>query len=173
MNDLSIIVDKLVSYARKNLGLAREDEMCARNAVLDALGSPEYSFSGAECKDRSPEGLIEEFVGVCVENGIFTAEQAEEYTDKVMGALTLSPQHIRRYFAWRAARDGKKATDWFYTYCVKNDYVKKSKLDKNPRFEEGGLIITINKAKPEFRDPKKAASGNSVKGGYPKCAICR
>ena len=173
MNDLSIIVDKLVSYARKNLGLAREDEMCARNAVLDALGSPEYSFSGAECKDRSPEGLIEEFVGVCVENGVFTAEQAEEYTDKVMGALTLSPQHIRRSFAWRAAQDGKKATDWFYTYCVKNDYVKKSKLDKNPRFEEGGLIITINKAKPEFRDPKKAASGNSVKGGYPKCAICR
>lgn len=91
-----------------------------------------------------------------------------------MGALTLSPKEIRRRFSAEAKRAGSRAaTDWFYGYCVKNDYVKKSKLDKNPRFEENGLVITINKAKPEFRDPKKAASGNSVKGGYPKCAICR
>ena len=30
-------------------------------------------------------------------------------------------------------------------------------LNKNLRFDtENGLTITINKAKPEFRDPKKA-----------------
>ena len=173
MNDLSVVVDKLVSYARKNLMLARENEICARNAVLDALGSPEYAYTGAECRDSSPEQLLQEFTSVCEREGIFSEEEAEEYTDKVMGALTASPQNIRRAFMWRERENSKSATDWFYTYCVKNDYVKKSKLDKNPRFEQGGLIITINKAKPEFRDPKKAVSGNSVKGGYPKCAICR
>ncbi len=47
-------------------------------------------------------------------------------------------------------------------------------LDKNPRFDtSNGLTITINKAKPEFRDPKKAAKGNSVDGGFAKCVICR
>ena len=47
-------------------------------------------------------------------------------------------------------------------------------LDKNPRFDtENGLTITINKAKPEFRDPKKAKAGNSVDGGFAKCVICR
>ena len=173
MNDLSVVVDKLVSYARKNLMLARENEICARNAVLDALGSPEYAYTGAECRDSSPEQLLQEFTSVCEREGIFSEDEAEEYTDKVMGALTASPQNIRRAFMWRERENSKSATDWFYTYCVKNDYVKKSKLDKNPRFEQGGLIITINKAKPEFRDPKKAVSGNSVKGGYPKCAICR
>ncbi|MGN0824706.1 MAG: galactose-1-phosphate uridylyltransferase, partial [Candidatus Coproplasma sp.] len=48
-----------------------------------------------------------------------------------------------------------------------------AKLDKNPRFESNGLIVTINKAKPEFRDPKKAKAGNSVDGGFAKCVICR
>lgn len=45
---------------------------------------------------------------------------------------------------------GKVATDWFYNYCVRNDYVKKAKLDNS--LESNGLVITINKAKPEFSD---------------------
>ena len=63
---------------------------------------------------------------------------------------------------------------WLYNYCVNNKYVKKDVLDKNPRFDtSNGLTITINKAKPEFRDPKKAKAGNSVDGGFAKCVICR
>ncbi len=173
MNKLSAVIDKLVCYARKNLGLSAENEIYARNAVLDVLGSPDYAFTGETCTDTAPDMLLGELASVCGEEGIFTGDEREEYADKVMGALTLSPSEIRRRFARRLKVNSKSATDWFYSYCVKNDYVKKSRLDKNPRFEEGGLVITINKAKPEFRDPKKAASGNSVKGGYPKCAICR
>ena len=173
MNKLSAVIDKLVCYARKNLGLSAENEIYARNAVLDVLGSPDYAFTGETCTDTAPDMLLGELASVCGEEGIFTGDEREEYADKVMGALTLSPSEIRRRFTRRLKVNSKSATDWFYSYCVKNDYVKKSRLDKNPRFEEGGLVITINKAKPEFRDPKKAASGNSVKGGYPKCAICR
>ena len=174
MNDISIAVDKLVDYARKNLLLSKENEMCARNAVLDALGMPEYAYTGATCDDVYPDGPLKELFAACEAAGLFAPDDEEEYGDRAMGALTLPPEGIRRRFAAEFEGNGAKAaTDWFYTYCVKNDYVKKSKLDKNPRFEEGGLVVTINKAKPEFRDPKKAASGNSVKGGYPKCAICR
>ena len=173
MNDLSVIVDKLTCYARKNLGLSAADEIYARNAVLDVLGAPDYAYTGVTCSDKTPEKLLEELSSVCENMGIFTADEREEYADRVMNALSLSPQNVRMRFAWRLKNSPKSATDWFYDYCVKCDYVKKSKLDKNPRFEEGGLIVTINKAKPEFRDPKKAASGNAVKGGYPKCAICR
>lgn len=174
MNDVSVAVDKLISYARKNLGLAKENEICARNAVLDVLGSPEYAYTGKKSGATSPDEVLGELFSACGSAGIFSEDEREEYADKIMGALTLSPKEIRRRFRAEAKRAGSRAaTDWFYGYCVKNDYVKKSKLDKNPRFEENGLVITINKAKPEFRDPKKAASGNSVKGGYPKCAICR
>ena len=173
MNNLSAVIDKLTSYARKNLGLAQEDEICVRNSLLDILGSPAYTYAGEECSDVSPDALLGELFAVCESEGIFTADEREEYADKVMGALSLRPSAVRKEFAQRLSENSKSATDWFYSYCVKCDYVKKSKLDKNPRFDENGLVITINMAKPEFRDPKKAASGNSVAGGYPKCAICR
>lgn len=174
MEKLSAIIDELVSYARANLGLAKENETAARNAVLDALGCPAYTFTGAVNRDRRPDGLLERLERECVASGIFSAGEAEEYRDRVMGALTLPPQSVRALFNRRlSGGKTKDATDWFYSYCVKNDYVKRGRLDKNLRFAENGLIITINKAKPEFRDPKRAASGNSVAGGYPRCAICR
>lgn len=97
---------------------------------------------------------------------------ADDY-DAIYGALSLTPREINDKFLALAAEDTKKATDWLYNYCVNNDYVKKAVLDKNPRFDAEGLVITINKAKPEFRDPKKAAKGNSVDGGKAKCVICR
>lgn len=100
-------------------------------------------------------------------------ELSEEAKDRVYGAISLLPAEINKKFARLLNESSKEATDWFYSYCVRNDYVKRALLDRNPRFESDGLIITINKAKPEFRDPKKAVSGNSVAGGYPLCSICR
>ena len=35
-----------------------------------------------------------------------------------------------------------------------------------------GTQVLINLAKPEFKNMKKAAAGNSVAGGYPSCTIC-
>ena len=64
------------------------------------------------------------------------------------------------------------AMQWFYDYCVANNYVKRAQLDRNPRFDSHGLTVTINLAKPEFKNMKKAAAGNAVSGGYPKCTIC-
>lgn len=95
--------------------------------------------------------------------------------DAVYGELSLLPSEVDKRFLDILTESGSKAaTDWLYNYCVKNMYVKKSVLDKNPRFDtSNGLTITINKAKPEFRDPKKAVQGNSVDGGFAKCVICR
>ncbi len=101
------------------------------------------------------------------------AELTPDKRDEVYGELSLSPAAICDKFNELCKTNTKAATDWLYDYCVKNDYVKKAILDKNPRFESEGLIITVNKAKPEFRDPKKAASGNKVDGGFCKCVICR
>lgn len=97
-----------------------------------------------------------------------------EIEDEIFGELSLLPSEMdRRFNEIYKVNGSKTATDWLYNYCVKNKYVKKEALDKNPRFEASNLIITINKAKPEFRDPKKAAAGNNVDGGFAKCVICR
>ncbi|MCH5157635.1 MAG: hypothetical protein J1F33_00410 [Clostridiales bacterium] len=98
-----------------------------------------------------------------------------EKEDAIYGELSLLPSAVDKTFSSILKKQGgKAATDWLYNYCVKNMYVKKAVLDKNPRRDtSNGLTITINKAKPEFRDPKKAVQGNSVDGGFCKCVICR
>ncbi|MBD5132365.1 MAG: galactose-1-phosphate uridylyltransferase [Clostridiales bacterium] len=95
--------------------------------------------------------------------------------DAVFGALSLMPSEIdKRFKDILETKGSKAATDWFYRYCVSNKYVKRDELDKNPRFDaSNGLTVTINKAKPEFKDPNKAKAGNSVDGGFAKCVICR
>lgn len=155
--------------------LKRRDADYVRNEILDILSLDSYSSDGIMTLElKTLDVLLEDFVSECVKNGVFKEEESEKYTDAVMGALSLSPSLLEdKFYEIKNTEGSEKATEFFYDYCVANDYVKKSKLDKNPRFEENGLIITINKAKPEFRDAKKAASGNSVKGGYPKCTICR
>ena len=143
MNNLLDIADKFIDYAKKYLELKEEDGIFIRNRVLEVLSESE----GEE----------------------LTADEKDE----IYGLLSLLPSEINAKFHSLLEKDSKKATEWFYDYCVHNDYVKKAVLDKNPRFEVGNLIITINKAKPEFRDPKKAVQGNSVDGGFAKCVICR
>ncbi len=144
MNDIMKKAEELTSYAKENLELDGRDEAYAKNRVLEIL------------------------------QGVEGDELSEEEIDEVFGVLSLLPSRIDERFAGILKNNGSKAaTDWLYNYCVKNEYVKKAKLDKNPRFESNGLIITINKAKPEFRDPKKAKAGNSVEGGFAQCVICR
>lgn len=141
--DIYEYIDKTVEYAEKYLELDPRNEFYVKNTLLGIL-------DGEDVNDLSPE-----------------------VRDAVYGAVSLSPAEINDKFTALEKKNPKKATDWLYDYCVKNDYIKKAVLDRNPRFELDGLVVTINKAKPEYRDPKKAASGNSVEGGYAKCSICR
>lgn len=143
MIDIKQEAENLIAYAKQHLELKADDEIYVKNRVLEVLSKRENK------------------------------ELTTDEKDEIYGLLSLMPSEINAKFKSLLTKDSKKATDWFYDYCVHNDYVKKSVLDKNPRFEVGNLIITINKAKPEFRDPKKAVQGNSVDGGFAKCVICR
>lgn len=101
-------------------------------------------------------------------------EQGElDNGDAVMGALALRPSELQdRFCSIEAKQGGMSAQQWFYNYCVASGYVKRAQLDANPRFDSHDLVVTINLAKPEFKNMKKAAAGNAVAGGYPKCTIC-
>ena len=166
-------LNELIAYAKKNLELDEKNADYVLNGVLPVLGLDTFVPMDVTCGDERPEAPLCRLLDACVEAGLFAEEQRGYVADQVMGALSLLPQEVDDKFHALVSSEGSEAaTEWFYDYSVKNDYVKKEQLDKNPRFDSEGLVITINKAKPEFRDPKKAVSGNSVKGGYPKCTIC-
>ena len=129
-----------------------------------------YAREKLELKERDGEYKANRLLEI-MQSGL----EGAELEDAVYGELSLLPSEIDERFSEIIKESGSKAaTEWLYNYCVNNKYVKKDVLDKNPRFDtENGLVITINKAKPEFRDPKKAKAGNSVDGGFAKCVICR
>lgn len=172
MREVYCALDRLIAYAHEKLGLSQRNEAYVRNTLLDLVGLESYEETGQTYDGRSVSALLNDLVAACERAGLAVAP--DRLTDGVMGALMLSPEAVEEAFAAHMAISSAEATEWLYSYCVLSDYVKKEKLDANPRFTaENGLIVTINRAKPEFRDPKKAVSGNSVKGGYPKCTICR
>ncbi len=168
-------IDALLDYAKRNLDLPKKNVDYARNGIFRLFGLDAYPGEqrDTDVSDETPERLLDELTEACIAEGLFEPQDAEFYRDSVMGELMLSPQEVQTRFVTKLEDMGSGAAlQWFYAYCVKSDYVKKAVLDKNPRFPSQGLIVTINKAKPEFRDPKKAVSGNSTKTGYPKCNIC-
>ncbi len=175
MKEVYATIDSLLEYAEKNLYLPKKNVDYARNGIFRLLGLDAYPGEKQETDvpDETPEKLLDALTAACVSAGLFEPQEAEYFRDGVMGELMLSPKDLQDVFDTKLEDFGSEAAlKWFYGYCVKCDYVKKAVLDKNPRFNSHGLIITINKAKPEFRDPKKAVSGNSTKSGYPKCNIC-
>ncbi len=166
--DFSAALCKLIDYASRRLLLRKRNEIYARNTILMLLGKEGCEERCGHYEGEPLSALLDVLTADVPE------EDRERMQDAVMGAVMLPPAEVEDEFALRYSRSPAQATEWLYGYSVASDYVKKEKLDKNPRFTgKNGLIVTINRAKPEFRDPKKAVSGNSVKGGYPKCSICR
>ena len=147
--------------------------MYALNSILELLNLESVEIVPPENSFEKPDALLEELVAYALQEKRIEEWEQERLCDQVMGLLSLRPSEVQKEFDKRYAVGAKEATDWFYGYCVYNYYVKRARLDKNPRFDVNGLTVTINKSKPEFRDPNKAKAGNSVKGGYPKCVICR
>ncbi len=175
MTEVYRTIEVLLGYAERELSLPKKNVDYVRNGVFRLLGLDAYAgeLSENSMTDETPERLLDEFSAACIAAGLFLPEETEYYRDAVMGELMLSPKDVQSIFDTKQEDEGSRAAlEWFYGYSVKSDYVKKAILDKNPRFNSQGLIITINKSKPEFRDPKKAVSGNSTKTGYPKCNIC-
>ncbi len=169
------VVDRLLSYAKINLVLDERDEIYVRNQIFSLFGLNSYAPTGSVSQDTTPDELLADFAQAGLAAGLFDESQVAHYCDQVMGMCSLTPSGLQdAYVSVLKEAGGSDAMSWLYHYSVANGYVKRALLDRNPRFETPeGLIVTINLSKPEFKDAKKAAAGNAVSGGYPKCTICR
>ena len=173
-------IDALIGYAVRRLDLDPRNEDWTRNRILELYGLDSYDVSDGPTGDTAASGetddinvLLDRFRTAAVTAGLFKAEDGAVQADIVMGLLSRCPADLQdRFAAIERERGGMEAMRWFYDYCVANTYVKRAQLDANPRFDSHGLVVTINLAKPEFRTMAKAAAGNAVAGGYPKCTIC-
>lgn len=162
-------VEALLTYAADNLLLDELDETYTRNKLFAFLGlTPKETVLTAEAEAAAdaeyPDDMLNELVAALKVEG----EEAALIKDGVTDIISLSPHEIADQFDSQYAISPKKATDFLYDYCVKNYYVKKAALLKNPTGGEtrkgGDIRYTINLARPEF--------GGAGDQTYPKCNIC-
>lgn len=124
------------------------------DVVQDIVGSRSQAPYG----EKTPDPLLAAFRAAATTAGLFKPEEGPAYADTIMGILSANPADLDDRFLLVEHRDGGMAAmQWFYDYCVANNYVKRAQLDRNPRFDSHGLTVTINLAKPEFKNMKKAA----------------
>ncbi|KFI49467.1 galactose-1-phosphate uridylyltransferase [Bifidobacterium biavatii] len=181
-------IDALVDHARLRLELDARDADWTRNRIFARFGLSSYRPTGATANGRDVDELLAALRDALLAAGLIDVDDWADTADAIMGALCAAPSAIQRRFAAiersgntvtdddepadAAPRGGMDAMRWFYDYCANGDYVKRAALGRNPRFDSHGLTVTINLAKPEFKNMKKAAAGNAVAGGYPACTIC-
>jgi UDPglucose--hexose-1-phosphate uridylyltransferase len=174
-------IKKAVDYAHLHLGLRKDDEVYFTNLLLAHFGA-KVPFAGevdtnALAEAEVPDLIIEEIVRYdTIVKGMDEAT-AERDATWVMGVLTPRPSFVNDAFNILYGSSPKAATDYLYSLSVLNNYVQKSKVDKNIRwlaeFDVGTpLEISINLSKPEKFNKDIAKLVGAKASGYPACLLC-
>ena len=168
-------IEKMLAFALENCLIEKEDAAYTRNRLLEIMNMDAPADEPYE--GELPETLTPMLDALCdeaVSAGLIrdSLESRDLFSAKLAGAVTPSPFETRARFDALYKESPEKATKWFYEMCRKTDYIKVDRINKNAKFEEGGLDITINLSKPE-KDPRDIANALKVKAAaYPKCMLC-
>ncbi len=171
-------IQSLLDFAIDTQLIFKEDEICARNQIIDILGitswcNPDETLSGITLDE-----ILDKLTDYAVENGIIEDSVAmrDLFDTRLMGVFVAMPHEVNRIFREKYADFPKAATDWYYAYSKNTNYVRAGRISKDIRWtypsEYGVLDITINRSKPE-KDPRDiAAARNQPKSSYPMCMLC-
>lgn len=181
---LNIIVEKLIHYAQMHLSLEEQDVLYTRNLLLFKLNI-DAPYKGpiniSEIKAmKTPDSLLDEIRDEIKKRNLIEDWRIEGLVTDVMGLLTPSPTLVTDKFKRIYKKDKKAATDYLLDLGIASNYIQKSKIEQNIKwestFEDKRLAITINLAKPE-KDNKQIAeelkNAGTAKEEYPSCAICK
>lgn len=172
-------VQKLIDYAIKNELITRDDTFVVRNALMDILHLADWQETFADCGTATVDELLHPIIEYACNHGIIenTANSRDLFDTKIMGIFTAMPHEVIATFKEKYAISPKAATDWYFGYSQKLNYVRKGRIAKDLRWtyktdDYGTLDITINCSKPEKGPKDIAAAKNAVKAAYPKCQLC-
>jgi len=174
-------VAELVEYAVIHLGLEEDDRIYAANAVNTLVGIDGLDESKTDRARLAeldiPDTLVEPLVAYAVERGTIERCEMELFSTAVMGAVTPKPSEVNRKFFELYGKSGAdSALSYFYNFCIKNDYIKKSRVAKNKVWstDKGyGLVCAINLSKPEKSNEEIRRLQSLPQVDFPKCMLCK
>ncbi len=171
-------VQKLIDYGIKNGLIDVLDSYVVRNSLMEALSLSDWEENSQEWQNESVDDLLAPLVDYACQKGIIadTSNSRDLFDTKLMGFLTLMPREVAREFFARLEKSPCEATQWYYDFSKKTNYVRAGRIAKDLKWpyncQYGTLDITINCSKPE-KDPRDiAAAKNAVAAAYPKCQLC-
>lgn len=171
----------LLEYAKIHLGLDEEDAVYKGNLLLKELRLDAPYAGPLDLRGIAalavPDSLLVNFAPYFVENLGLEQGEAEREVVYILGLLTPAPSKVNETFFALADISPEMATDYLYDLCVKNQYVYKSKIDRNllfpAQYEDGpALSISINLSKPEKNNADIAKALKARASGYPACLLC-
>ena len=177
MENICKSIKRLVNYAISH-NLAEEcDRVYLTNSIMARLGVTAYD--DVECEDAELEEILCAINDYAVEKGLIEDDSVvfrDLFDTSVMGILTPRPSEVISKFNSLYEGSPEAATDYFYSLCRDNDYIRAYRVKKDVKWvypsEYGDIDITINLSKPE-KDPKAiAAAKNMPQSNYPKCPLC-
>ncbi|MBQ3418330.1 MAG: UDP-glucose--hexose-1-phosphate uridylyltransferase [Ruminococcus sp.] len=171
-------IQRLIDYSVKNRLIDRADELVVRNMLMDVLCVYDWQDEPVEQADLSVDEILRPLIDFACKNGVIedTAANRDLFDTKLMGIVTPMPREVIRDFKAQYDTSPQKATEWYYDFSKKLNYVRAGRIEKDVKWtyesEYGTLDITINKSKPE-KDPRDiAAARKSASTAYPKCQLC-
>jgi len=171
-------VQRLINYAIDAQLITFHDRYVVRNQLIDILQLGNWEEPGEVEVTGTIDDILAPLVDYACENGIIadTTNSRDLFDTKLMGVLTPMPREVIAEFRALYAEDPKDATDWYYDFSQKLNYVRAGRIAKDLKWEYpceyGTLDITINCSKPE-KDPRDIAAARTQKStAYPKCQLC-
>lgn len=181
MNDIKINIEKLLAYGLFNNLFDDLDYFFVRNQVLELLKIDDvYEGKVDFDKNQHIEQILQPIVEYAIDQKIiqqYSQNSRDSFTAKIMGLLIGRPSEIIAKFNNIKQTQGiKAATDWYYDFSQKTNYIQTARIAKNISWKsttkKAEVEITINLSKPE-KDPKDiAAALNQKASTYPKCILC-
>ena len=169
----------LVEYGRNTGLLKEEDEIYARNQILEVLKLDEYEEPEGPVENSDLEKILKELLDYACEAGVLESDSVvyrDLFDTKLMNCLMPRPSEVAAEFWKRYEESPQAATDYFYKLSQDSDYIRRYRVCKDLKWKTatryGDLDITVNLSKPE-KDPKAIAAAKLAKqSGYPKCLLC-
>lgn len=171
-------IQTLLDYSIRNKLITEDDTIVVRNAIMDAVGLGDWDENATSLEIDSIEAILAPIIDYACERGIIadTTNSRDLFDTKIMGLVTAMPREVIGQFRERYAISPKEATDWYYEYSKRTNYVRAERIAKDLVWtygcDYGTLDITINRSKPE-KDPRDIAAAKLQKASsYPKCQLC-
>ncbi len=181
--DKELLIEELLRYAENFLGLDARDEIYVRNFLLREFClkkplavKPDFSYIDGL---SVPDELFSKVAAAAKETGKAEEGAEELYATYIFGCLSPLPSVVADKFYSIKENEGiEKACEYFYNLSVMNNYVQKTAIGKNLKWDyadgERSLEITVNLSKPE-KDNRQIAKLVKAPAGdkYPACQLCK